>query len=441
MKIKQITVFLLILLIFASITAAAAQDLSLEEAVELLVVENRQLENARKDIEKAEKDISLTTRSYFPSLELQSSYTRLDEGQSPFGELDDVEFPFDIETPNENYRTSINLTQPLWLGGKVGLQREIAGYGLEIAKADYQSQVEEEIFNLIQAYYGVLQAQGLVRIREEALEIVNEHLRVVERRLELGTAIRQDLLQSQIEARRAQEELNSAQNNLKIARRRLAQLLVSTEEYSPMRPEIDFEIILEQEELFAQAVENDLELLKLELNRKIIETRQKLERQHYRPDINLSGSYNWEGDEFLDEDSWSVTIGGSISLYDGGRAKISAEKEEKELEKLANNRQDFLENLDIEIESVILSVKENEELIELEELSLENAVENFEIANKSYEAGVASNTDVIDAQSRYNQAQISLLQAEYDYEIELFNSLYKSGQIIGYFEDVILDEK
>lgn len=300
MKAKKIIVILIVLLIFSAINVTAAQDLSLDEAVNILVNQNRQLENARKDIEKAEQDISLTTRSYFPSLELQSSYTRMDDGQSPFGDIDESEdLPFDIDTPNENYRTSFNLNQPIWLGGKVGLQREIAGYGLEIAKADYQSQVEEQIFNLIQAYYGVLQAEGLVGIREEALEIVKEHLRVVERRLDLGTAIRQDLLQSQIEERRAREELSSAENNLKIARRRLAQLLVSTEEYSVSRPEMDFEISLEQQQLFGKAVENDLELLKLEINRKIIELNQKLERQHYRPDISLSGSYSWEGDEFF----------------------------------------------------------------------------------------------------------------------------------------------
>ncbi|MFT7980807.1 TolC family protein, partial [Salmonella enterica subsp. enterica serovar Enteritidis] len=65
---------------------------------------------------------------------------------------------------------------------------------------------------------------------------------------------------------------------------------------------------------------------------------------------------------------------------------------------------------------MLFAVKEKKEAIELEQLSLENAKENLEIANKSYDAGVASNTDVIDAQSTYNQAKINLLQSEYSYE-------------------------
>jgi outer membrane protein TolC len=80
-------------------------------------------------------------------------------------------------------------------------------------------------------------------------------------------------------------------------------------------------------------------------------------------------------------------------------------------------------------------------MINLEQLSLENAEENLEIANKSYEAGVVSNTEVIDAQATYNQAKTSLLQTEYKYEIELFRTLYKSGRLTENFEDVINNEK
>jgi len=143
----------------------------------------------------------------------------------------------------------------------------------------------------------------------------------------------------------------------------------------------------------------------------------------------------------MDEKSWSMTLGVNVPLYDGGKGGINAEKQEKELEKIANNRKDLLENIDIEVEDSILTVKETEEAIELEQLSLENAEENLEIANKSYEAGVVSNTEVIDAQATYNQAKTSLLQTEYKYEIELFRTLYKSGRLTENFEDVIKNEK
>ncbi|SDC42124.1 TolC family protein [Halanaerobium congolense] len=427
-----ITLFLLMILFFSSSAVIAAENLELEEAVKLLIEENRTLKNARQDIDNAEKDEELAVRSYFPTLDLQSSYTKFDEGQ---------QLPLGGYGSDENYSTSISLTQPIWMGGKVSMQKEIAAYGLEIARTEYEKTVEDQIFSLIQAYYGVLQAEGMVEIRQEALDIVNEHLRVVKNNLEAGIAIRRDLLQSQIEQRNAEEELTAARNNLKIARRRLAQLLNYEAQYSVEKPKTEFDFSLDQDQLFKTAVENDPQLMILELNKEIVKLNQKLEGQYYRPNVSLNGSYDWQGEEFMDEKSWSMTLGVNVPLYDGGKGGINADKQENELQKLANNRQDLLENLNIEVEDSILTVKENAEKIDLEILSLENAAENLEIANKSYEAGVASNTDVIDAQSTYNQAKISLLQSEYEYDIERFRTLYKSGRLKEYFGDVVNNEK
>jgi outer membrane protein TolC len=411
-RMKVITLFLVAVIFLSTPAVMAAEDINLEEAVKILIEENRILENARKDIEKAEKDIELAQRSYFPTLGLQTSYTKLDEGQPSF----DLQSLSMVEGPDENYSTAISLTQPIWLGGRVSMQKEIAGYSLEIARTKYEQSVEDQIFSLIQAYYGVLQTQGMVKIREEALDTVNEHLRIVKNNLEAGIAIRRDLLQSQIEQRKAEEALTAAKNDLKIARRRLTQLLTTDKVYEPSDPEIDFELELEQQKLFNTALANDPQLMILELNKEIIKLNQKLKGQYYRPSVSLNGSYNWQGQEFMDQKSWSMTLGVNVPLYDGGKGNLNAEKQEKELEKIANNRQDLLENIDIEVEDSILTVKENKEAIELEQLSLENAEENLEIANKSYEAGVASNTDVIDAQS-------------------------KSGRLKEYFEGVINNEK
>jgi outer membrane protein TolC len=421
-KIKIISLFLIIILSFSTSAVMAAEDLKLEEAVNILIKENRTLINARKDIEKAENDIELTTRSYFPTLDLQSSYTKFDE-------------------EDQNYTTSLSLTQPIWTGGKVGLQKEIAGYGLEIARTDYEQTAENQIFNLVQSYYGVLQAEGLVDIRKEALDIVNEFLRIVKNNLDAGIAIRRDLLQSQIEQRNAEEELIKAKNNLTIAKRRLAQILSADADYDVESPNITFDLKLEQEPLFKTALENDPQLMILELNKEIVRLNQKLDGQYYRPNLALNGSYDWSGEEFMDEKSWSMTLGVNVPLYDGGKGGVRAEKQQQESEKIDNNIKDLLADINIEVEDSILTVQETKEAIALERLSLENAEENLEISNKSYEAGVASITDVIDAQTTYNQAQISLLQSEYDYEVELFRTLNKIGRLKEYFEDVIENEK
>jgi outer membrane protein TolC len=430
------------LLIFP-LTAAAVEEINLEKAVEILIEENRELQNSRIDIENAEANIDLAYRSFFPTVTLDSTYTKVDEGRREIN----LEGIFNENIPNytegsdTTYSNSLRLTQPVWYGNEILLNKDIAEYRIEAERANYESILEDKLFSLIQSYYGVLQAEGVVEIREEALDIAAEHLRIVENNFEAGLVIKQDLLQSQIEQRKAQEELQTAENNLKIAKRRFNQLITSDKDYILQRPEINLDLKLNQNELYKTAVENSSQLLALEINKEIVEINKKIKEIPQRPRININGSYNWEGEKFFDEESWSVSVTGSIPLYDGGKSKIEAAKQQKEIEKINNSIKDLLENIDIEVEDTLLSIDELENKIKLEELSLENAEENLEIANKSYEAGVAKNIDVINAQSTYRQARISLLQAEYNYEIEKFRIFYESGRLSEYFKEVINNEK
>lgn len=438
MKQKIIVITLLAIIILSVQPVLAAKDLSLEEAVKMAVLQNRQLENARHEISSAEKDIDLTVRSYYPTVDLQTSLTKLDEGQTTldFAAIQQGKLGV-TTTSDEIYTTALTLTQPIWLGGKVSLNKKIASYALEIARTNYEQEEEETIFNVIQAYYGVLQASGMVDIRKESLDIINDHLNLVQKNLKAGLAIKQDLLQTRIEKHKAEEELTAAKNDLTIARKRMTQLLAERKEYNLTQPENVPAEDLKEDELLVTALENRSELFALELNKKLIESRKKLNANPYRPQISLKGSYEWEGDEFLGDDGWSVTLGGSIPLYDAGKAGIEGEKEDLALEENRNSQKDLIESIRIDIKDSVLSVEQAHEMMELEELSLENASENLALANKSYIAGVGTNTDVTDAQANYRQAQISLLQAEYSYEIELFRTLYRTGRLSEYFKEVI----
>jgi len=170
----------------------------------------------------------------------------------------------------------------------------------------------------------------------------------------------------------------------------------------------------------------------------MIEKQKELEGNLYRPQISLNGSYNWQGSELdFSDGSWNITLSGSIPLYDGGKANLNEEKKEIEASNLQNSKVDLEESIKIEIEDTLLSLKHSEEMIELEQLSLENAEENLDLTNKSYQAGIGTNIDVINAQTSYKQAQISLLQAEYNYEINLYKLLYNTGRISELFKDVI----
>ncbi|PUU94080.1 MAG: outer membrane efflux protein, partial [Halanaerobium sp.] len=336
-KTKYIILILLFCLLTASFNVAAAEEteITLTQAVKILMENNRQLINSRQNIEKAQKDVELSGRGYYPTANLQTSYTKMESGQQTidFQRLFSPTYnaanglPM-TETPDTNFSTSLSLSQPLYLGGRVRIGQDISELGLEMSKIEYQKQLDQSIFNLVQAYYGVLQAQGMVEIRENALEVVNEHLRIVKVNNEAGMSLRQDLLQTQIEQRKAEEDLIAAENQLQIAKKRLAQLLGdSSVMYQVSTPQKNPEPATELDKLINLALENRAELKSLSVNQKMLEKQKDLEGNPYRPQISLNGSYSWQGSELeFSDGSWNLTIAGSISLYDGGKANLNEEK-------------------------------------------------------------------------------------------------------------------
>lgn len=423
-----------------SFSVFGQNELDISEAVRIGLENNRQLQNSRRDILQAEKELDLTAKEYMPTVDLQGSYTKMEESESGTAFPSGFEFLSDVfSQPDGNYSTSVSLNQPLYLGGRVKLAKEMAVYGVELSRINFEKTAEDMIFNIVQGYYGVLQADGMVSIRENALEVVNEHLRIVEVNYEAGISLRQDLLQTRIEKRKAEEEFTSARNQLQIAKKRLSQLLGQVDsEFFLLKPEKIPNQELDKEILLENALNNRSEINSLRLNKLLTDKQKELEGNPYRPSLSLNGSCSWQGEELdMSEGSWSVSIRGTIPLYDGGKSSIKEEKHDLELEKIEDSRLDLIDSIKVDIEDTVLAVQEAEEMIELERLSLENAEENLELANKSYRAGVGTNIDVINAQTRYRQAQISLLQAKYKYEIDLFRVLYKTGQISEYFEEVI----
>ncbi|MGM0602956.1 MAG: TolC family protein [Bacillota bacterium] len=440
---RQLTVIILaaaVVIINFSFSVCAQNELDINEAVRLGLENNRQLQNSWRDVLQAEKELDLRGKEYMPTADLQGSYTKMEESDGGTSYPAGFEFLADVfSQPDENYSTSISLNQPLYLGGRVRLAKEMAVYGVELSRSNFEKKAEDMIFNIVQGYYGVLQADGMTAIRENALEVVNEHLRIVEVNYEVGTALRQDLLQTRIEKRKAEEELTSAQNQLQIAKKRLAQLLGQIDdEFILIKPKKIPNKELDKEPLLEAALNNRSEINSLRLNKLLVDKQKKLEGNPYRPSLSLNGSYSWQGEELdMSEGSWSISIRGTIPLYDGGKSSVKEEKQDLELEKIDASRLDLIDSIKVDIEEAVLAVQEAEEMIELERLSLENAEENLELANKSYRAGIGTNIDVINAQTRYRQAQTSLLQAEYKYEIDLFRVLHKTGRISEYFEDVI----
>ncbi|MFW5991562.1 MAG: TolC family protein [Halanaerobiaceae bacterium] len=467
-KVDNIITFFVIFCFFVTLNgcSALAEEVSLHQLLEAGYRNNFSLKESRLEREMAEVDQTIARRAIYPEVSLNSSYTKLDQGQEIFNPEELTNFPhidednLMVEGPDEVYNTGLSLQQPIYMSGKLGTGIDIAGKGLELARAREEMTAEEVLLEIIQAYFNVLMAREQVEIEEQALETVREHKKTVEATFEAGMALKTDLLQVEIEEGNTLHSLQNARDQLQLARRTLFNLTgMDLEEKSLKEVQLSSSVFsqynidmigrkkakIENEvlpQIYSTALKERQDLKLLDLNKELTELNLNLEEKANLPDIFLNASYNWQGDQFtLDNGSWELTLGLSMNLFDGGKSQLEREKLRKELNKIDSNQRNIRNMVEVELEKNMFDIEQNHKNIQLQELNLVKARENLNLEEKRYRAGMGNYLDVMNARTMLKKARTSLGFARYNYQLSMFDLLQKTGLLMEYFEGIDKDGK
>ncbi|MEJ6949538.1 TolC family protein [Natronospora cellulosivora (SeqCode)] len=442
---------------------AYVNNLYLEQAIETALRNNRSIHQGLYDRDKAEIDVEMARKAFYPEIDISTSYTRLfieDEdifddyrgieislSDDFLGDIDlDIDIDLDyyldeiadmIQPSKNNFQTSISIQQPVYLGGRLRTGLEQANQGLKASELQLEQTKNQLVLQVIQLYYNVLLAQERVELEKEFLDLVNQHKKTAQHSYEHGLTLKTDLLQVEIEQGRAVNSLDDAKNKLLIARRHFVNITgINLDGRNLEWPELNFNFVKDLESQFRLALENRIELELLDINRKVLENNLQMEKNSRLPNLILSGNYQWQGEEFsFDDGVGTITLAGNVSLFDKGFSSSRQKKVEKDIAQLELNRKDLEDYIKIEIEELLLKTRTTSNNISLEKLNVNRAKENLNIENRRYQEGMATNTEVLNAQTLLKQSKLAFLQAEFQYNINIFTLLDKTGLLLHYWQN------
>jgi outer membrane protein, heavy metal efflux system len=114
--------------------------------------------------------------------------------------------------------------QTIPLGGKLRLSRDVSQTTIAQAEAVRDLQRLRVLSSVRRAFYAVLLTERQIEVEERLAALASETVGVTAQRFNVGTADRPDFLESEIESRRLQLQLNRSKNVLRAERARLAAL-------------------------------------------------------------------------------------------------------------------------------------------------------------------------------------------------------------------------
>ncbi len=352
-----------------------------------------------------------------PQVSAQAGYTRTNH-VDPFG----IGLPgrtFQVIYPDipDNYRTRLDLQWPIYTFGRTAALERVAQAEVEASGKDVEAARADLRLDVTRAFWALVTAQESVRVLEGSLKRMDAALQDVQNRLNVGLAPPNDVLSVQAQRSRQQMLLIQARNQLDLSRADLARLMGL-----PPDTAIEPDASLDQ----PSAPPPDIALLIAEARRARPE-RQALAKRvaeagerrsaaaaGKRPTLAIAGGVDYARPnprifprlgEF--RESWDASVNFSWLLWDGGRVRADIAEATASQRALAERLADFDRTLDVEVRQRWLDTQSNRAAVTAALDSVTAATEARRVVTERFNAGVATTTDVLDA-------QVALLQAELD---------------------------
>ncbi|MCB5188804.1 TolC family protein [Methylobacillus caricis] len=312
------------------------------------------------------------------------------------------------DTRNANRLTTIQLNQPLELGGKRQARMEAAGLGLDAAEMDIATRKAEIAAAVTTAFYEVLAAQERMQLAASFVNLAQRATRAAENRVQAGKVSPVEETKSRVAESSVRIEATQARRALNVARQRLAALWSGSADFDEAEGSLEsLPILPELAELSVQLAQSPvLERARLEIGRR--ETIARLETAKRVPDLTVSVGAQRNQELGINQAVFGLSV--PIPVFDRNQGNIheAVSRTDKARVELAALQLSMHTNLSAEYEQWLASSQEAEALrLDI----LPGASSAFEAAAKGFEMGKFNFLDVLDAQRTLFQAQSQYLNA------------------------------
>ena len=408
-------------------SAVSARAETLEDAVAAAYRNNPTLAEARLSVRSASEQRLQARANYRPQVDFTADYVvrRLEtESRGLFGLSATQQ---DLSGRNVVFRG----VQRIYSGGRRRAQSDQARAELGSAQEGLRLAEQEVLLRTITAYAGVLRDQESVRIRGAFAEGLAQDLRGTQRRLDVGDVTRTDLSQSQARLARAQAGEVIARADLEGSRATYEAIVGETPtelaplETPPLPP-------ASLEEAVAEAEDANPRLLQSRQEIASARARAGIERSGLEPNIDVIGSVNYAEDLSQEGDlsqGAQVTARFSVPLYEGGflesrvrQSRIDVQRAEQRTEALRRQVVANVVSTWHDLNAAVQGVSAARVQLEADEAALHGV-------RREQGVGLRSTLDVLNAQQELLDSQLSLVRAEHDAYLGVFQLLLAMGAL------------
>lgn len=416
----------LILAVFVAAVPVRAQEpggappslrLTLDDAIACGLAASHRLAEAAARVDAAHAVVGARRASALPAVSAIGGYTRTNHVDTFGILLPNNQLKIIYPDIPDNYRTRLDVQWPIYTGGRVdALERaaraEAAAGAEEVAAARADLRLE-----ITRAYWALVTARESARVVDAAVERVKAHVQDVRNQFDVGLLPPNDIASAEAQLSRQQMLAVQARTQRDVTEIDLARLL-DAPPGSSIEPAVALEPPAQPTEsadvLIARAREQRRERAALATRVESAHDRVTAADAGRLPVIGVGGGFDYARPNpriFPRENAWATSWDASVNVswpvFDGGRARAEV-AEASAQERAARERlADFDASLSADVRQRARELDASRAAIDAATAGVRSAGEARRVVADRFHAGVATSTDVL-------EAQVALLQAELD---------------------------
>lgn len=462
---------LFLILISQQIITNGQQSLSFQDAVDLMLQNNKAIKVAEKNTELAKRQSQMINASWFPTIAMTGTYTLMSNkiGVSqeyaplldPLKEkyADDFLVPnvlnlisnelgdlsFDVPVIDDNFGSiDLEIIYPLFTGVKRIYANKLAQNNEALSEINKESVSAAKYLELVNIYFSLNLNESIIDVLNETHEMTKSHYSQAVKMENIGMFDKAERLIVKVALDESDRNLKSSENQNEVLRNALYKI-IGQEDNKTMSQNSSTSTSLFLNENYPSLDwfkdmmrKNSYIYKQSELHDDISKNTLRMSQSNYLPVISVFGKQTIAS-YHVPKNIIPNTIAGinfAWDIFDGLARERNIQITKIESDIINDTQQNLKNDLEVAIDEWYAQLKQS--VINAKDLqsSLELAEEVYKIRKKSFTEGLCTSQQVLDALNLLNKTKLLLLTTYFEYDIALANICCLCG-IPEYFESFI----
>jgi outer membrane protein len=404
-------------------------SLSLNNIIQAVIAGHPSVKKAEEALNNADARIGLARSGYYPDVDMTANYSNI-------GPVTKLTIP-DMGTfqlfPENNYSASVNYRQVVYDFGRTRQNIQVENENREIGEQALEQVKQRLSLYTVNNYYSLVFLQAAIKIKDEQISTLYEHLDYVEKMMTTGSSTEYQVLATKVRISAAESQKVDLEAALKAQRASLNSLLGNDHNMIPVvKNELSVALpLIPEDSVLSFAFHNRNEILINKKKESLAELRYDLVRLQNKPSMSLMAAGGVKNGyvPYLNKirANYVIGMGIKVPLFDGMKTRYNLAQAQSAITTLSYESETTKRDVSNEIFEAEAYYYAAEKKMKQFELQLDQALKAYDLAEISFRAGTITNLDLLDANTNVSESRLMLLKSKIDYAA----SIYKLKAALG----------